>query len=78
MTKTPENPGIKPQYDELINPHAAARLLSVSVQLMAKMRFDGKGPAYFKIGRAVRYRRRDLEQWLFEIRVDPVAVAAAA
>ena len=33
-------------------------------------RMRGKGPAYLKIGRSVRYDIKDLDQWLQAHRVD--------
>lgn len=36
------------------------------------------GPPYFKVGRAVRYRRSDLDAWLDAHRVEPQGVEEGA
>lgn len=41
---------------------AAATGLSAST--LAKRRCDGSGPAYFKIGKQVKYDRGDVEAWI--------------
>jgi predicted DNA-binding transcriptional regulator AlpA len=43
--------------------------MSRSFLRIARMRGKG-GPPYIKIGRAVRYDIRDLDQWLADRRVD--------
>jgi predicted DNA-binding transcriptional regulator AlpA len=42
----------------------AANLLGLSPSTLAKLRLNGNGPIYCKLGRRVVYRRADLEQWL--------------
>lgn len=42
----------------------AARMLGLSASTLAKMRLNGNGPIYCKLGRRVVYRLADLEQWL--------------
>ena len=42
----------------------AARVLGLSESTLAKMRLNGNGPIYCKLGRRVVYRLTDLEQWL--------------
>jgi len=42
----------------------AARLLGLSESTLAKMRLNGNGPIYCKLGRRVVYRPTDLDQWL--------------
>lgn len=41
----------------------AARYLRFSPATLAIWRSQGYGPAYFKIGHSVRYRRADLQAW---------------
>ena len=50
----------------------AASVLGVAVQTLRNWRHKRKGPAYLKIGKAVRYRMADLEAYLQECRIDPV------
>ncbi|MBN8963801.1 MAG: helix-turn-helix domain-containing protein [Rhizobiales bacterium] len=39
-------------------------LTGLSRQTLAKMRCAGTGPAFMKLGRAIRYASADLESWL--------------
>jgi len=48
----------------LINETEAARILNLSVKTLRRWRFAGKGPAFRKIGAAVRYHPRDLEAFI--------------
>ena len=54
---------------EVLSPDAAARRVGLSLSMLAKMRCLGGGPAYLKLGRAVRYRQDDLDAWLAARRV---------
>ena len=42
----------------------AAEYLSISPSLLEKMRFQGGGPIYAKLGRAVIYEVGDLDGWM--------------
>ena len=42
----------------------AAKMLGLAASTLAKLRLNGNGPTYCKLGRRVVYRRGDLEQWL--------------
>jgi len=42
----------------------AAKMLGLAPSTLAKLRLNGNGPTYCKLGRRVVYRRVDLEQWL--------------
>ncbi len=44
----------------------AARHLGLSKSTLEKTRLTGTGPRYLKLGRLVRYRIDDLEEWLSE------------
>lgn len=48
---------------EYLGAKAAAELLNLSKSTLNKMRSEGRGPAYCKLGRAVRYRPDDLRAW---------------
>ncbi len=54
----------------LYNEQEAARMISCSVALLRKWRLFGRGPAYCKIGRLVRYRQEDLAAFLDSHRID--------
>jgi excisionase family DNA binding protein len=52
-----------------MQPHAlrteqAAEHTGLSVSTLEKARVAGTGPKYLKLGRAVRYRARDLDEWM--------------
>ncbi len=48
----------------LLDNEGAAEFLGVSPTTLPRWRWSGVGPAYLKVGRAIRYRRSDLEAWL--------------
>ncbi|WP_067783560.1 helix-turn-helix domain-containing protein [Actinomyces vulturis] len=50
--------------NEIYTSKEAAKLLKVSEGTLRNWRYDGVGPAFFKCGRAVRYRQEDLEEWI--------------
>jgi predicted DNA-binding transcriptional regulator AlpA len=50
--------------DSLLNPKMLAKQIDMSEPSLARMRGEGTGPAYFKIGRSVKYRWGDVEEWL--------------
>jgi predicted DNA-binding transcriptional regulator AlpA len=67
--KQPASPaGIKPpsptKPPEMLNERQVAEFLNVSVKSLQGWRLFRKGPKFVKIGRAVRYKRRDLETWV--------------
>lgn len=49
--------------DGFINEEQAADFLCQSVRTIQKWRVMGYGPKFYKSGRSVRYRRRDLLVW---------------
>lgn len=50
----------------------AARVIGLDHRTLEQWRYQGKGPAYLKVGRHVRYRPDDLDAWLQERRVQPM------
>jgi excisionase family DNA binding protein len=48
----------------LLNTIEAAEALRLAAGTLEKLRTYGGGPRYAKLGRAVRYRREDLDAWL--------------
>ncbi len=48
----------------LMNEHECAIYRSCSVSTIQKERVRGDGPPYIKMGRLVRYRPEDVDQWL--------------
>lgn len=49
--------------DGFIDETQAADFLCQSVRTLQKWRVSGFGPQFYKPGRSVRYRRRDLLEW---------------
>jgi len=49
--------------DGFIDEQRAAEFLCQSVRTIQKWRVTGYGPKFYKSGRSVRYRRRDLMAW---------------
>lgn len=49
---------------ELLDTKAAAALVHLSPVTLERFRLTGEGPRFAKLGKAVRYRRSDLEEWV--------------
>jgi excisionase family DNA binding protein len=47
-----------------LRPREAAEYLRSSESTLAKKRLNGDGPPFVRIGRAIRYRRSDLDAWM--------------
>lgn len=50
--------------DELMTPEQLADYLQVSVKKLANERYLGRGIRFVKIGKAVRYKRSDVEAFI--------------
>jgi len=48
----------------LLDETKVARVLGLSVKTLRRWRWAGKGPAFRKLGRAVRYASNDLEAFI--------------
>jgi hypothetical protein len=59
--------------EELVANEVAAPLLGLSPLTLTDWRHHKRGPAFFKVGRLVYYRRADLWAWLQAQRREPVA-----
>ena len=55
-----------PDYlDRLINETEAARFLGYSIRALQNWRVRGGGPRFVKVSsRSIRYRRRELNEWI--------------
>jgi hypothetical protein len=51
-------------WDGFIPETEAADFLCQSVRTIQKWRVTGAGPHFYKFGSSVRYRRRDLTEWV--------------
>ena len=54
----------KQDPDSLLKELEAADLLDLSVRTLQSWRMRRAGPPFVQVGRAVRYRRRDLLTWI--------------
>jgi hypothetical protein len=53
----------------LLKPNDLKSAYGISKSTAAKLRREGGGPAYIRVGRAIYYRPADLEAWLESLRV---------
>lgn len=49
---------------EILDTPEAASFVRLSAVTMERLRIKGDGPPYCKLGKAVRYRKSDLNDWL--------------
>ena len=49
---------------DVMRPTQAAQYLSLSPQRLARLRLEGGGPPFCKVGRSVLYVTVDLQNWL--------------
>ena len=54
--------------EKIVSTEEVAAYLGLAPITLAKMRTTGGGPRYLKLGRAVRYRMADVQQWALEQR----------
>ena len=52
------------QLDELLSPQDLADYLDVPLNTVYRWRHRGGGPAAFRVGKHIRYRRSDVERWI--------------
>jgi excisionase family DNA binding protein len=52
------------QRDEFLTTEEVAAILKVPVATIRKWRNDGSGPAGFRVGKYVRYRRTAVEEFI--------------
>ena len=52
----------------------AAKILGLAVQTLRNWRHLRKGPKYVKLGRSIRYRYEDLEEFIQKKKIDPESV----
>lgn len=61
--------GVDLEKSALLREREAARLLDLSVHAMRRRRQKRQLPLFLKVGRSVRYRREDLENYLSQCAV---------
>jgi excisionase family DNA binding protein len=52
------------RLDELLSPQDLADYLDVPLNTVYRWRHRGGGPAAFRVGKHIRYRRNDVEEWI--------------
>jgi excisionase family DNA binding protein len=52
------------EMQDMFNTCEAAKYVSLASVTLERMRITGEGPAFVRLGRSVRYRRADLENWI--------------
>jgi len=55
--------------DLYFTPREAAAYIKSSTSTLAKCRLRGNGPKFSRIGRAIRYRKLDLDEFMAKTRV---------
>lgn len=63
QVQTPNNQPASDYLDGLIDETNAANFLCQSIRTIQKWRVTGFGPSFYKSGRSIRYRRRELMIW---------------
>ncbi len=59
--------------DRLLTVEELADYLGVPVATLYQWRHRGEGPPGFRVGRYIRYRRNDVEQWIRDrLEADPL------
>ena len=66
-----------PEDERLLTEIQAADLLRLSGRTLQAWRTQGRGPSFVRAGRAIRYRRCDINTWLEENTEIPAAASAA-
>ena len=56
------------QPDRLLTADQVAQHLQISRRALYEMRYQGGGPPAIKVGRRLRFRRREVEAWIDEHR----------
>ncbi|MFN0263968.1 helix-turn-helix transcriptional regulator [Tepidamorphus sp. 3E244] len=63
--------------DTYLKEGQVAELLGLPVRTLQSWRLRGGGPEFYKIGRSVRYKRADLEEWLASRKASSTASVGA-
>ena len=53
-----------PNFSQLLTTQAAARLVGLSPRTLETFRVRGGGPTFIKLGGAVRYEPKALQDWI--------------
>lgn len=58
------------EYDELLNQESVAKIINTTTKFLEARRCRGGGPPFIRVGRLVRYRRSDLDEWIESKRME--------
>ena len=64
LRRDAEGPDDAPAGKRMLIAEDAAEYLGLATQTLAKMRWSGDSPPFFKVGRRVLYERDELDAWL--------------
>lgn len=67
MARTAQLPNVnEPQRvpPKLLTPEEVAEQVALTITQLSQLRYLGRGPLYLKLGRRVRYRQSDVDDWL--------------
>lgn len=64
MTNTSFLTNVFSGASECLDTQSAALLVGLSPHALERFRYHGGGPRFLKLGRSVRYRVSDLEEWM--------------
>lgn len=64
-------------HESYFTPHEAAEYLRTSVSTLAKRRVYNGAPKFCRIGRAIRYRKVDLDDFMARTRVGSTSATPA-
>jgi len=56
-------PNAMPPASPLVNDREAAAILNMAVDTVRKWRVEGRGPKFYRFGRAIRYAVADLDDF---------------
>jgi predicted DNA-binding transcriptional regulator AlpA len=59
-----QRPAMEMFVDRLLDQRTAAEILGISVRTLERHRIAGTGPCFCRLGRLVRYRECDLDDWV--------------
>ncbi|CAA7627355.1 conserved hypothetical protein [Candidatus Terasakiella magnetica] len=52
---------------EYLSTKEMAKIIKLSTRTIERLRLNGKGPKFYKIGKAIRYRRDEVEAWAEQV-----------
>ncbi len=64
MTASPQRRPTREPFDALISVPELAAYLGVPIATIYQWRHHRRGPTSYRVGRHIRYRQSDIEQWL--------------